>query len=72
LPAHSDSTTGEHRAYIKHLSQESLMDPRTRTDVPPDAGKVEETEAEKADERLDEELEETFPASDPIPYRHDS
>ncbi len=49
------------------------MDPRTRTaDVPPDAGHVDETEAEKADERLDEELEETFPASDPIPYRHDS
>jgi hypothetical protein len=45
------------------------MDPRTRM---PDAPPADETEAEKADERLDEELEETFPASDPIPYRHDS
>jgi hypothetical protein len=44
------------------------MDPRTRT---PDETEAAE-EAEKADERLDEELEETFPASDPIPYRHDS
>ncbi len=53
------------------------MDPRTRTpDVPPEAGQADEAgaaeAAEKADERLDEELEETFPASDPIPYRHDS
>jgi hypothetical protein len=50
------------------------MDPRTRTpDPPPDTGHADEAEAaEKADERLDEELEETFPASDPIPYRHDS
>jgi hypothetical protein len=49
------------------------MDPRARTpDVPADARRTDETEAEKADERLDEELEETFPASDPIPFRHDS
>jgi hypothetical protein len=49
------------------------MDPRTRTpDAPPDGSQPEDTDAEKADERLDEELEETFPASDPIPYRHDS
>jgi hypothetical protein len=48
------------------------MDPRTPT-PDPQAGKADEAEAaEKADERLDEELEETFPASDPIPYRHDS
>jgi hypothetical protein len=45
------------------------MDPRTRRPDPPaDAADA----AEKADERLDEELEETFPASDPIPVRHDS
>jgi len=50
------------------------MDPRTPTpDVPADADQAEAAEeAKKADERLDEELEETFPASDPIPYRHDS
>jgi hypothetical protein len=53
------------------------MDPRTRTPAaPPDTGHADEAEeadaAEKADERLDEELDETFPASDPIPYRHDS
>jgi hypothetical protein len=28
--------------------------------------------AEEQDRRLDEELAETFPASDPIPVRHDS
>jgi hypothetical protein len=57
----------------KYLLQESLMDPRTHTpDAPPDTGRADETDAEKADARLDEELEETFPASDPIPYRHDS
>jgi hypothetical protein len=44
------------------------MDPRTPTPDDADAAEA----AEKADERLDEELEETFPASDPIPYRHDS
>lgn len=27
--------------------------------------------ARKEDARLDEELDETFPASDPVPYRHD-
>jgi len=53
------------------------MDPRKRTsDVPPGGGNADEADgaeaAEKADERLDEELDETFPASDPIPYRHDS
>ena len=47
------------------------MDPRTPLpDVPPDAAHADEAgaaqEAEKADERLDEELEETFPASDPV------
>jgi hypothetical protein len=26
---------------------------------------------EHQEERLDEELDETFPASDPVPYRHD-
>jgi hypothetical protein len=48
------------------------MDPRTPAPAlpPPETGGADA--AEKADERLDEELEETFPASDPIPYRHDS
>lgn len=54
------------------------MDPRTPTPDPPaeEAEEAEEADAAdaavKADERLDEELEETFPASDPIPVRHDS
>ena len=29
-------------------------------------------EARRRDQRLDEELDETFPARDPIPWRHDS
>jgi hypothetical protein len=50
------------------------MDPRTQTpatDAPPGApAPSPETETiQKEDERLDEELDETFPASDPIPYR---
>jgi hypothetical protein len=55
--------------------QELSMDPRAPTPAqpPPKAEEAEKPEeAEKADERLDEELDETFPASDPIPYRHDS
>jgi hypothetical protein len=28
--------------------------------------------ADKENERLDEELDETFPASDPIPFQHDA
>lgn len=46
------------------------MNPATRPGerTPP----PEESEHVKEDERLDEELEETFPASDPIPVRHDS
>jgi hypothetical protein len=52
------------------------MEPRTQTpataDPPGTPAPSPETEAlEKEDERLDEELDETFPASDPIPYRHD-
>jgi hypothetical protein len=51
------------------------MDPRTQTpatDAPPGTPALSpETETlEKEDERLDEELDETFPASDPIPYNH--
>jgi hypothetical protein len=48
------------------------MDPRIPTPDPPAVEANEAEAAEKADERLDEELEETFPASDPIPVRHDS
>jgi len=48
------------------------MDPREST---PGAGadppRTEAEELEHEDERLDEELDETFPASDPIPFRHD-
>ncbi|HEV7985207.1 MAG TPA: hypothetical protein VGP20_03505 [Steroidobacteraceae bacterium] len=45
-------------------------EPRTQPDPPQPSSDADE--AEKNDERLDEELDETFPASDPIPYRHDS
>jgi hypothetical protein len=38
-------------------------DPKTPTDA---------EAAEKESERLDEELDETFPASDPIPFQHDT
>lgn len=48
------------------------MDPRTPAPGLPADEAHEADSAKKADERLDEELEETFPASDPIPYRHDS
>ena len=44
-------------------------EPRTQPDPPQPSGDADE--AEKKDERLDEELDETFPASDPIPYNHD-
>jgi hypothetical protein len=44
-------------------------DPATRPEQPQPSSGAEE--AKKEDERLDEELDETFPASDPIPYRHD-
>jgi hypothetical protein len=43
--------------------------PATRPEQPQPSSDAEE--AKKEDERLDEELDETFPASDPIPYRHD-
>jgi hypothetical protein len=47
------------------------MDPKTKVPLP--AAAVPEPEsAEEQDRRLDEELAETFPASDPIPVRHDS
>ena len=52
------------------------MDPRTHAHSP-EAGPAapsppaDAESADKADQRLDEELDETFPASDPIPYRHD-
>lgn len=39
--------------------------------TPPPPGDA-DADAEKDDRRLDEELDETFPASDPIPIRHDS
>jgi len=55
------------------------MNPHPKPDVPPDTATAPpgppRSESERAhhdDERLDEELAETFPASDPIPYRHDS
>ncbi len=38
---------------------------------PKPASGADAAEAEKQDQRLDEELDETFPASDPVPYRHD-
>ncbi|HEY6451974.1 MAG TPA: hypothetical protein VIX87_05185 [Steroidobacteraceae bacterium] len=37
----------------------------------PPARSAAEDLIEKQNARLDEELSETFPASDPIPYRHD-
>ena len=52
--------------------------PDPETAVVPDAPVPATTRPEAArparelDARLDEELDETFPASDPIPYRHDA
>jgi hypothetical protein len=44
----------------------SLPDTQSpKSPVPPDP-------ARKQDRRLDEELEETFPASDPVPVRHET
>jgi hypothetical protein len=37
----------------------------------PQAPPPPEQNSQSEDQRLDEELDETFPASDPIPYRHD-
>lgn len=52
------------------------MDPRARApeaNAPATAPPEADVESpEKQDRRLDEELAETFPASDPIPVRHDS
>jgi hypothetical protein len=55
------------------------MDPRTRAPdadatlkVPTRTPDTESVEKEKENERLDEELDETFPASDPIPFQHDA
>jgi len=52
------------------------MDPRTpKSDAERPAPMPAAPDAESAEEqdrRLDEELAETFPASDPIPVRHDS
>jgi hypothetical protein len=48
------------------------MDPRTRAADGDSDVEAEVETAEKQDQRLDEELAETFPASDPIPVRHDS
>jgi hypothetical protein len=58
---------------------ERLMNPRTRlpdagtpAEVPERPSDAESAEKEKENERLDEELAETFPASDPIPFQHDA
>jgi hypothetical protein len=45
------------------------IDPKAPATAPPPPDLE---SAEKQDRRLDEELAETFPASDPIPVRHDS
>ena len=45
------------------------MDPKYTREA--EAQEPDRREHDREDERLDEELEETFPASDPIPYRHD-
>jgi hypothetical protein len=52
------------------------MDPATpapNADAPASPPPVSDAESvNKQNKRLDEELAETFPASDPIPFRHDS
>jgi hypothetical protein len=55
------------------------MDPQKRVPdadapltLPSRAPESETSDKEKANERLDEELDETFPASDPIPFQHDA
>ena len=55
------------------------MDPRTGVPdadaalkVPAQAPDTDTADKEKENERLDEELDETFPASDPIPFQHDA
>ena len=45
------------------------FDTRLTTDEPPTT-RIDERK--EWDERLDEELDGTFPASDPVPWRHDS
>lgn len=42
------------------------------TPLPEPAVPQTQSEHDQEDHRLDEELDETFPASDPVPYRHDS
>jgi hypothetical protein len=48
------------------------MDPKTRAPAGAPDPEAEVESAQEQDRRLDEELAETFPASDPIPVRHDS